>query len=103
LADDAFNNIARDLKLIRIALEKYEIADDRKLDTPLAMQRQPSNSGTADIYHYSKDDPKRAHMMPSGMSTRGSVMWQVTDVKTKESYWLERRALSDRIIALWPT
>ena len=101
VADKTFDGIARDLKLIRITLEKYEIADDNKLDTPLAMQRQPDNAAAADIYYYSKLDPRRAHIMPSGKSDRGSVMWGVTDIRVKEARWLERRALSDRIITLW--
>jgi hypothetical protein len=54
-----------------------------------------------DLYEYSKDDPQRAHIMPTGISSRGSVRWQVIDLKNGEERLLERRSLSDRIIALW--
>jgi hypothetical protein len=39
--------------------------------------------------------------MPTGISSRGSVMWQVMDLESKRSYWLERRAISERIVAIW--
>jgi hypothetical protein len=93
--------LARDLKLLRIPLEKHEIADDKKLPGPLLMQRHPPNDDETDSYHYSHSDAQKAHIMPSGISSRGSVMWNVIDVKSKSSYWLERRALSERIVALW--
>ena len=49
-----------------------------------------------DIYHYSKNDERRAYIMPSGVSNRGSVMWQVIDVKnSQKSCCLERRTWDD--------
>jgi hypothetical protein len=96
---DAFTALAHDLRLLRIPLEKHEIAGEKT--RPLLLQSQPPNTAETDIYQYSPKDPQRAHIMPSAISHRGSVMWQALDVKSGSSYWLERRALSERIIALW--
>jgi hypothetical protein len=103
LVDDnvAFRALEYDLRLLRVTLEKHEIAADYKLSEPLVMQRQPSKEGERDCYQYLKSDQKRSHIMPSGVSRRGSLIWHVIDVSCKKSYWLERRALSERIVALW--
>ncbi len=98
---DPFRALAHDLRLLRIPLEKHEIALDKKLTGPLQMQRHPQNKDETDIYEYSKDDPQKAHIMPSQISSRGSAMWHVFDVRSENSYWLERRALSERIVALF--
>ena len=97
----AFKTLADDLTLLRIPLEKHEIATEWELSKPLLMQRNPPNNDKTDIYQYSKSDPQRAYNMPSGFSSRGSAMWHVFDVKSGISYCLERRALSERIVALW--
>src|SRR5271166_2376678 len=94
-----FRALAHDLRLLRIPLEKHEITG--KLTQPLQMFRYPPNNDSTDIYEYSKNDPKRAHIMPSGISQRGSVMWQVLDIMAAEERWIERRALSDRLLSLW--
>jgi hypothetical protein len=101
LDDPAFETLAHDLELLAIPLEKHEIAAERKLTEPPLMQRSPPNNDKTDIYQYSKSGQQRAHIMPSGISSRGSVMWHVFDVKSGISYWLERRTLSERIVALW--
>lgn len=99
--NDAFQAIAHDLRLLRIPLEKHEITGDKKLDAPLQLQRNPPRNDESDFFQYSKSDPKRAHIMPSGISPRGSVVWHVIDLTDNDSRWIERRDLSDRIIALW--
>jgi hypothetical protein len=99
--DDAFNALAHDFRLLRIPLEKHEIVEDRKLSGPLPMQTYPSDDENPRLRTYDKDDPKRAHIMPSGLSNRGSLMWLVFDHRTGSQFWLERRALSERMIALW--
>jgi len=98
---DAIMALAHDLRLLRIPLEKHEIAADKKLSEPLLMQTYAPNNNETDSYYYSKSDARRAYNMPSGVSSRGSVTWYVIDVKSQKSYWLERRALSERIVALW--
>jgi hypothetical protein len=98
---DAITDLARDLKLLRIPLEKHEIATDWELSEPLQMERRPPKNNETDIYLYSKSDTQKAHIMPSEISSRGSVRWHVINVESKRSDWLERRALSERIVALW--
>ena len=99
--NDAFKTLAHDLRLLRIPLEKHEIALDRELSEPLVMVRQPPKNDGADTYTYSRSDPQKAHIMSTGLRRRGSAMWRVIDLKSKTSHWLERRALSERIVALW--
>jgi hypothetical protein len=93
--------LAEDFRLVRVSLEKHEIASDWGLTRPLRMQRQPPKNDQTDLYEYSKGDPKRAHIMPTRPSHRGSVEWLVIDVEKHEQRWIERRSLSDRIIAEW--
>jgi hypothetical protein len=96
--------LAEDFRLLRIAIEKHEIAGDRDLAAPLKMQRQPARRDDAtDLYEYAKNDPQRSHIMPSGLSQRGSVIWHVIDLKKNQDRWIERRALSERIVQLWGT
>jgi hypothetical protein len=98
--NDEFMALAHDLRLLRIPLEKHEIAADRKLSGPLLMRKHPSNNDETDRYRYLNQDAQRAHIMPTGISGRGSVMWNVIDVEASKSYWLERRALSERIVVV---
>jgi hypothetical protein len=100
--NDEVRALKHNLTLLRIPLEKHEIANDRDLNEPIEFQRHPPTGVDTDIYQYAKKDPQRAHIMPSGVSPRGSMMWQVIDVrKNNEECWIERRSLSERIIALW--
>lgn len=96
-----FRQLAHELRLLRIPLEKHEIAADKKLTGPLQMTKSPPNGDASDTYTYSKDDYLRSHIMRTGVSERGSQMWEVTDVVQNASYWLERRALSDRMMSIW--
>ncbi|MCP3713004.1 hypothetical protein M3I54_39985 [Paraburkholderia sp. CNPSo 3274] len=90
--------LAHDFRLLRIPMEKHEIAADRSLSSPLAMYRSPVREGDAD-YHYDKRDPLRAHIMPAGISQRGSVQWLAIDLKADEAQrWIERRGLSERVL-----
>jgi hypothetical protein len=98
---DDFCDLLHHLRMLRIPLVKHEIAADRKLSTPLAFQKVPPSNAASELYFYARDDSKRSHIMPSGISARGSKMWQVIDLVNETSYWLERCALSDRILALW--
>jgi hypothetical protein len=96
-----FHEIFRDLELLRIPLEKHEIAKDRKLDQPLQMTKSPPNNDSTDYYSYDPKDHSRAHIMPAGLSSRGSMTWQAIDGTDQSSRWIERRPLSDRILDLW--
>ena len=97
---EGFNAFYRDLWLLRIPLEKYEIAADKKLPPELPMQKVPPNEDASDSYIYAKDDPKRAHIMPRSLSQRGSLVWLAVAGPT-EQRWLERRELSDRALGVW--
>lgn len=99
--NDEFKALAHDLKLLRIPIEKHEIANDRKLSEPLQMQGLSSEGEVTADYEYSRSDPRRAHIMGKGTSTRGSVMWEALDGASGNSHWLERLSLSERIITLW--
>jgi hypothetical protein len=106
LADDSdlFVQILKSLELLRIPLEKHEIAKDQKLSEPLVLQRHPPNDNASDSYEYSPLDNTRAHIMPSAISSiTGSMMWHALDLQTKAAYWIERRWLSDKTLELWST
>lgn len=97
---DEYNALLRDLALIRMPIEKHEIESDKDIKKPLLMKRQPPRDDDTDLYEYDRNDKYRAHIMPTGMSPRGSIMWQVVDVKNGQEYWIERRELADRMLGL---
>ena len=100
--DDAFDSLANDLRALRVTLSKHEIAADRKLPRPVLMRR---GDGTIedDINEYVPGDPKRTHIMPTGLSVRGSARWQAVDGTPQgRPRWLERLSLSERALELVP-
>jgi hypothetical protein len=99
--NNEFKILNNELRLLRIPIEKHQIAKDNKLSRPLFMKKFPLKNDETDVYQYSRGDPQRAHIMPTGISHRGSAMWQVIDIESGPSYWLERRDLSERIVGLW--
>jgi hypothetical protein len=89
LADDTklFRQILKLLELLRMPMEKHEIAKDNKLSEPLILQRQPANEDTSDSYEYLRTDDTRAHIMPASISTvNGSMMWQAIDLQNNSAY-----------------
>jgi hypothetical protein len=97
----AFKSVFRDLELLRMPMAKYEIAKERdELHQPLPMRRNPPNDNATDDVIYDKTDPARSHIMPAGLSSRGSMVWQVLDAKLIKEYWVERRDLADRLLKL---
>jgi hypothetical protein len=97
---EAFRSIFSDLALLRMPMTKFEIANDEKLKAPLTMQKVPSNNDATDQTTYDSKDPARYHIMPSGMSARGSVCWGALDHLTRREYWVERRNLAERMLAM---
>jgi hypothetical protein len=93
-----FEALSEDLRLIRVQLEKYEIPSDQKLTEPLSMTTVPSDiiGMPASGYVYDKDDAARSHIGRRGISARRALMWEVIDIKSDSSRWLERIDLSDR-------
>ena len=79
----------------------HNAAKDRLLDQPLQLISKPAKGDPTDIYSYVPGDRTRAHIMPMGISSRGSMMWQAIDVRSEDAPWIERRALSDQILELW--
>jgi len=99
-ASQEIESLSYYLKLLRIPLEKYEIANDKKLPEDVPMVRLPPSGEERDNYTYSRKELTKAHIMRSGLSERGSQMWEVVDALSQKSYWIERRSLSDRFLAL---
>lgn len=98
--NDFFEALAHDFRLLRVPMEKHEIAQDRSLMASVPMSRTPAREGDVD-YRYDKKDPLRAHVMPTGISQRGSMQWLAIDISAALSQrWIERRDLSDRVLQL---
>ena len=103
--NDAFKTLADDLTLLRITIEKHEIANRQYTandPNPLQMQRLSTEGKVTGDYDYARSDPRRAHIMGKRVRPdRGSVIWEALDGASGNSRWLERLALSERIVALW--
>jgi hypothetical protein len=97
---EMFRSLVADLELLRMPISKYEIAKDRSLKEPLKLHAVSPNKDVAHEHVYDKKDPARSHIMPTGVSTRGSIMWSVLDHSIPREYWVERRDLADRLLAL---
>jgi len=96
---EEFKTIFTDLELLRITIAKLEIAKDNKLKQPLPMRRAGDDK-TKPIEFYDPKDPGRFHIMPTGVSARGSAVWLALDGRNLQQHWVERRDLSDRMLAL---
>lgn len=97
---DFLEALAHDLRLLRVPMEKYEIAQDKSLKAPLLMSKSPAKNGDFQ-YSYNRKDPRRAHIMPAGISHRGSMQWRAIDLSGGlTERWIERRDLSDRLLQL---
>lgn len=97
LDNDEYRALFRDFELLRITIEKHDNANQGKLTAPLQMTTYDQTK----VYTFTKDDPQRSHIMPMVITAKGSVVWQAIDVRANTDRWIERRSLSDRMIALW--
>jgi hypothetical protein len=97
---EAFRSIFSDLELLRVPMTKFEIAKDDKLQELLKMEKVPLNNNAIDQTVYDRRDPARYHIMHSGMSPRGSLCWRALDHLTNREYWIERRDLAERLLAM---
>jgi hypothetical protein len=95
---DEFKSIFTDFALLRMPIAKFEIAKDDTLKRPLPMRRVGDTE--AKIEFYDPKDPGRFHIMPTGASRRGSVMWCALDGLNSRQHWVERRDLADRLLSL---
>lgn len=96
---DELEGLLWDLSLLRIPLEKHEIAGFKRVGK-IILRPQPAQPGDQDEI-YDPADRKRAHILPWGFSSRGSVMWCPYDHKISDTRWIERQHLSDRMLDLW--
>ena len=94
-----FKSIFTDFELLRMPIAKFEIAKDKKLEQPLPMRRVGDDE-TKPIEFYDPKDPGQFHIMPTGVSSRGSAMWLALDVRNSRQHWVERRDLADRLLSL---
>jgi hypothetical protein len=94
-----FKSIFTDFELLRMPIAKFEIAKDNKLEQPLPMLRVGDDEAKP-IEFYDPKDPSRFHIMPKGVSPRGSVVWLALDVRNSRQHWVERRDLADRLLSL---
>jgi hypothetical protein len=66
---DVFQSILSDLELLRIPLEKHEIAKDRTISSPLQMIKYPQKGGPSDFYTYDHyGNHKQGHALISDRS-----------------------------------
>jgi hypothetical protein len=93
-----FESIFADLELLRMPIAKFEIAKDGKRQ-PMPMRRVGDDEAKP-IEFYDPKDPSRFHIMPTGVSRRGSVMWLALDGQNSRQHWVERRDLADRLLSL---
>jgi hypothetical protein len=96
----SFKTPLADLELLRMPIAKYEIAKDKSMKRPLNLITRPRSDGTTDNHVYDKNDPSRSHPMQTGISDRGSMMWLAIEHSVPRQYWIERRGLADRLLAL---
>jgi hypothetical protein len=102
LSDVEFLQLADELRMIRVQIEKHEVPSDRGLAEPLHFsptQLRPDEKEPP-VYVYDKADRLRSHIPRSGVSARQSTMWEVFDVKADALKWFERLELSDRMLNL---
>jgi hypothetical protein len=96
---EEFKSIFTDFELLRMPIAKFQIAKDNKLDQPLPMRRV-GDDDTKPIEFYDPKDPDRFHIMPKGLSARGSAVWLALDGRNSGQHWVERRDLADRLLRL---
>jgi hypothetical protein len=94
-----FRSVFADFELLRMPIAKFEIAKDQKMKQPLPMRTLGETDEVAP-QPYDPKDPARYHIMPKGLSPRGSPVWLALDHLTNREYWIERRDLSERLLAL---
>ncbi len=96
---DEFKSVFTDFELLRMPIAKFEIAKDMTLKQPMPMRRVGDDE-TKPVEFYDPKDPGRFHIMPTGVSPRGSAMWLALDVRNSREHRVERRDLADRLLSL---
>ena len=96
-----FFQLFKDFELLRMPLEKLEIAKDNKLKEPLTLHSLHTDGKPGEVFSYDRKDPNRYHIMPAGIAPDGGVTWQAIDTIDKTERWISRRNLSDRFLEMW--
>lgn len=91
-----FKAVFEQLELLRMPMAKFEIAKDKTMKEPLTFGSV--GEGPQKEAVYDKDDPARFHIMPAGVTPRGTIGWQAFDHTQKREFWIERRQLSDQLV-----
>jgi hypothetical protein len=78
--------------------EASDAEEDKLHEQPLPMRRVGDDE-TKPIEFYDPKDPSRFHIMPKGVSSRGSAVWLAL-VRNSRQHWVERRDLADRLLSL---
>ncbi|MCJ8142742.1 hypothetical protein MKI84_07405 [Ancylobacter sp. A5.8] len=95
-----FKQIKWDLSLLRMPLEKHELAGRKRTGVLEFWPIGEANvSDSAEVYD--PDDPQRSFIMPTGLSSRGSASWAPYDHLAGSSRWIERRQIADAILSHW--
>jgi hypothetical protein len=96
-------DLFKDIELVRILVDKHEIAKERKfLKEPVEMVREPRKNNPSDTVIYDPADKQRGHIAPVARRQDGSVAWHATDLAGGDR-WVVRRDVSDRVLSLWGT
>lgn len=97
LTDQGTKQLRDRLNLVRVPIVKYEIAQDDELKDQVKLV--PYTGAIDHEYTYdSSDKQNKSHIMPTGLSHRGSFCWQVIDTKGKREFFVERLSLSEEIL-----
>jgi hypothetical protein len=98
-----FVDLAEDLRLIRVQIEKHQIPSDWRLEEPLPLTTGPARPGEAPerVTLYDKSYPLRAHIGRTATSERRSIMWEVIEVRTKSMRWIERRQTAGKMLEIF--
>jgi hypothetical protein len=87
-------DLAADVELVRMAIDKHEMAKDNLLEFPQLRREPPS-----DAYVYDRNDLQKADIPRLGMY-RGSLAWHIFDFHTNGYRWVVRRDVSERVLTL---
>lgn len=104
IESEVLKRLEHDLAILRMPLDKHEIAQDRLLDSPLALGVVGPEGTLSEVTEYDKADKRgKAHAMPSALTQRGSVTWQAIDVDrgSVSARWIERRQLAEELLAFF--
>lgn len=88
------------LEGVRVPLMKHEIQQNKKLKEQILMGYVNPQGEVTPGYTYDPQDKRRAHIMPSGITPRGSLTWLMFDHRTGREQWMERLYLSELMFSI---